>query len=144
MQLASVDSGKKKENMSNHNYVAPAARAPVADPKLFRPDWTGGVPRDPTLLWLDKNENTDPELAKLTARLLSEIDPSAIYSYPDKTVSLDFYRALPEDIRDFKPIPLDGQELKWIERKNLLAYNFAEADREILDFLSSCSEYSVR
>ncbi len=68
-----------------HHYSAPTARAPVKDPKLFRPDWTGGIPRDPNLLWLDKNENTDPELSKLTARILSEIDPSAIYSYPECT-----------------------------------------------------------
>lgn len=71
--------------MDKNHYVAPVARAPVADPKLCRPDWTGGVPRDPNLLWLDKNENTDPELAKLTTRLLSEIDPTAIYSYPECT-----------------------------------------------------------
>lgn len=71
--------------MSKHHYAAPNARAPVADPKLFRPDWTGGTPRDPNLLWLDKNENADPELAKLTARLLYEIDPAAIYSYPECT-----------------------------------------------------------
>jgi histidinol-phosphate aminotransferase len=69
--------------MSNHHYVAPAARVPVADPKYSRPDWTSGAPRDPNLLWLDKNENTDPELAKLTTRLLSEIDPIAISSYPE-------------------------------------------------------------
>jgi histidinol-phosphate aminotransferase len=71
--------------MSKLPYSAPAARAPVADSKLFRPDWTVGIPREPSLLWLDKNENTDPELSKLTARLLSEIDPSAIYSYPECT-----------------------------------------------------------
>jgi histidinol-phosphate aminotransferase len=71
--------------MNKHNYAAPNARAPVADPKLFRPDWTGGTPRDPNLLWLDKNENADPELAKLTARLLYEIDPAAVYSYPECT-----------------------------------------------------------
>jgi len=71
--------------MDKHNYVAPAAREPVADSSLFRPDWTSGVPRDPGLLWLDKNENTDPELSKLTKRLLSEIDPVAIYSYPECT-----------------------------------------------------------
>jgi len=71
--------------MNNHNYVAPAARASVADPKLFRPDWTVGIPRNPNVLWLDKNENTDPELGKLTTRLLSEIDPITIYSYPECT-----------------------------------------------------------
>ena len=57
----------------------------MADPAFFRPDWTKGVARDPALLWLDKNENTDPELAKLTSRILSEIDQSAIYTYPECT-----------------------------------------------------------
>lgn len=71
--------------MSKYSFVAPHARTSVADPKLFRPDWTQGVPRNPNLLWLDKNENADPELAKLTSRLMSEIDPAAIYSYPECT-----------------------------------------------------------
>jgi histidinol-phosphate aminotransferase len=71
--------------MNKHGFVAPDVRTPVADPKLYRPDWTVGTPRNPSLLWLDKNENTDPELAKLTSRLLSEIDRAAIYSYPECT-----------------------------------------------------------
>jgi histidinol-phosphate aminotransferase len=71
--------------MNKHDFAPPNARIPVADPELFRPDWTVGVPRNPSLLWLDKNENTDPELAILTSRLLSEIDPAAIYSYPECT-----------------------------------------------------------
>lgn len=58
---------------------------PVADPELVRPDWTKGVPRNPDLLWLDKNENTDPRLAALTARIMSEIDPKALYTYPECT-----------------------------------------------------------
>jgi histidinol-phosphate aminotransferase len=70
--------------MQNNLFLA-KARPSVADPKLYRPDWTSGIPRDPKLLWLDKNENTDPELAKLTARLLSEIDPVALYTYPECT-----------------------------------------------------------
>jgi len=71
--------------MSRNNFVAPNARAPVSDPRLFRPDWTAGVPRNPNLLWLDKNENSDPELARLTKSLLSEVDPADIYSYPECT-----------------------------------------------------------
>lgn len=71
--------------MSRNHFTVPGARAPVSDPKLFRPDWTAGVPRNPNVLWLDKNENADPELAKLTKRLLSEVDPSDIYSYPECT-----------------------------------------------------------
>ncbi|MBF0504260.1 MAG: aminotransferase class I/II-fold pyridoxal phosphate-dependent enzyme [Candidatus Omnitrophica bacterium] len=69
--------------MDKHHYIAPKARGPVADPKLFRPDWTTGTPRDPALLWLDKNENTDPEMAKLANRVLSEIDQTAIGTYPE-------------------------------------------------------------
>lgn len=69
--------------MSKQHYVAPRARIPVADPKLFRPDWTTGVPRDPALLWLDKNENADPEMAKLVSRVFSEIDQTAIGTYPE-------------------------------------------------------------
>jgi histidinol-phosphate aminotransferase len=71
--------------MDEQIYTAPSPRSPVADPAFFRPDWTKGVTRDPALLWLDKNENTDPELAQLTSRILSEIDKSAIYTYPEST-----------------------------------------------------------
>jgi histidinol-phosphate aminotransferase len=69
--------------MSLNGFTVPTARGSVADPKLWRPDWTTGVPRDPSLLWLDKNENTDPELAALTARVLGEIDLSALHTYPE-------------------------------------------------------------
>lgn len=63
--------------------TAPRPRASVASSALTRPDWTKGDHRDPNLLWLDKNENTDPELIALTTRLVSEIDPKAIYLYPE-------------------------------------------------------------
>lgn len=66
-------------------HKVPSARASVADPQLTRPDWTKGVPRDPRLLWLDKNENSDPELARLTARLVAEIAPNVRAQYPECT-----------------------------------------------------------
>jgi len=69
--------------MSKHHYIVPMARAAVADPKLFRPDWTVGISRDPALLWLDKNENTDPQMAELVSRVLSDIDQTAIRTYPE-------------------------------------------------------------
>lgn len=69
--------------MNLKGVTTPTARSPVADPKLWRPDWTMGVPRDPSLLWLDKNENTDPELAALTARVLGEIDLTVLCTYPE-------------------------------------------------------------
>jgi len=66
-------------------YQAPLPRLSVGDPELTRPDWTAGVLRDPKLLWLDKNENTDPELAAVTSTLLREISISEIYTYPEIT-----------------------------------------------------------
>ena len=71
--------------INKQRYTAPPARTAVEDPKLFRPDWTKGVPRDPALLWLDKNENTDPEMAKVTARVVAGMDPVHISTYPECT-----------------------------------------------------------
>ncbi len=71
--------------MVQRRYAAPSARVPVADSTLFRPDWTKGVPRRSDMLWLDKNENTDPELVGLAARIMSEISPHAFRTYPECT-----------------------------------------------------------
>ena len=72
-------------------FATPRARASVADPELTRPDWTKGTPRDPRLLWLDKNENSDPQLNAVTRRVLAAIDPKSIYTYPE---SRSFYEKL--------------------------------------------------
>lgn len=64
-------------------FIAPAPRAAVADPELTRPDWTKSAPRDPRLLWLDKNENSDPELAAFTAKVIAEVAPSHAWTYPE-------------------------------------------------------------
>jgi len=83
LHLISVNYVKDKGNMDKHHYVTPTARAPVADPNLLRPDWTLGVPRKPNLLWLDKNENNDPELAEVVRRVLAEIPIESLYCYPE-------------------------------------------------------------
>ena len=62
---------------------------------------------------------------------------ATIHSYFDKTVCLDFYRALPEDMDKFTPEPLDKQEFAWVDRRDLLTYDFAEADRRIIEFLAN-------
>lgn len=67
-------------------YKGPLPRPSVCDPELTRPDWTTGVLRDPKLLWLDKNENTDLELAAVTSKVLREIPISEIYAYPEITL----------------------------------------------------------
>ena len=63
--------------------MTPAPRSPVADDALWRPDWTVGEARDPARLWLDKNENADPALNELVARIVAEVAAEACYTYPE-------------------------------------------------------------
>ncbi len=71
--------------------MVPKPRPAVADPDLWRPDWLAGERRDPRRLWLDKNENRDPEYLALVARVVGGIDPSVLSAYPDNG---DLYRKL--------------------------------------------------
>lgn len=64
-------------------YVTPSARTEVMDPGLVRPNWVNGDSRDADLLWLDKNENLDPALMALTSRVLAEVPPIALCTYPE-------------------------------------------------------------
>lgn len=77
--------------MTKTAYAAPAARQAIVDSALTRPDWTKGIERNPELLWLDKNENSDPTLNEVTRRVLTEVDPRNLYCYPE---SADLYRKL--------------------------------------------------
>jgi len=63
--------------------MIPSPRLPVADAGLARPDWTQGMARDPKLLWLDKNENTDPEHLAQVTEILGAIDPVTYATYPE-------------------------------------------------------------
>ena len=47
---------------------SPPPRAAVASDLLRRPDWTVGNFRDPSRLWLDKNENSDPQYLRAGRR----------------------------------------------------------------------------
>jgi histidinol-phosphate aminotransferase len=69
----------------------PLPRKPILSPSLTRPDWTVAQPRDPKMLWLDKNENLDPELARLTHQVVRDAVPDAVNLYPD---SAGLYRKL--------------------------------------------------
>jgi histidinol-phosphate aminotransferase len=77
------------------NRSAPPPRGPVADSDLERPDWTRGEARDPALLWLDKNENVDPELARITRAVLADVAAEALYAYPE---SGPLYRKLADHL----------------------------------------------
>lgn len=69
--------------MTSQAYAPPAPRDAVEAPGLSRPAWTTGVPRDRRLLWLDKNENADPELGAVVRRVLLEVGPDALSTYPE-------------------------------------------------------------
>lgn len=73
------------EQTASITHTVPPARKAVIDQRLMRPDWTAGVARDPRLLWLDKNENTDPHLGAIVQRVVAEVDPMALSTYPECT-----------------------------------------------------------
>ncbi len=56
---------------------------PLRDPELTRPSTWLSVPRADEPLWLDKNENLDPELAAFNASLLASVDSQALRVYPE-------------------------------------------------------------
>ncbi|WP_236713930.1 pyridoxal phosphate-dependent aminotransferase [Leptospira interrogans] len=58
-------------------------RKPLLDPGLQRPDWQLLSPRVDQKLWLDKNENLDPELLKITSKILRDLNPLSLCTYPE-------------------------------------------------------------
>jgi histidinol-phosphate aminotransferase len=63
--------------------MIPTPRAAIADAGLTRPGWLKVVGRDPALLWLDKNENNDPQHRARIAHLLAGIDSATYSTYPE-------------------------------------------------------------
>ena len=57
--------------------------AALQNPKLVRPETWKSIPRPDDLLWLDKNENLDPALLAFTGRLLHDLDPLHLATYPE-------------------------------------------------------------
>ena len=79
--------------------------------------------------------------ACLARELLEELGVSSVvgpelltveHTYPERTVRLHF-RAC--EIAG-EPLPLLGQEIRWIERAELGSLEFPEADRELIEMLS--------
>ncbi len=75
--------GGGEVSAQDHDLYIPPVRPQIADPALQRPDWTETGKRDSHLLWLDKNENTDPVLTGVVFRALAEMDPRVVANYPD-------------------------------------------------------------
>lgn len=63
--------------------MIPIPRSPISNPDLWRPDWLHNVRRDPRMLWLDKNENRDPQQLALIARVTASLDSDVLATYPD-------------------------------------------------------------
>lgn len=61
----------------------PPPRPALADPALVRPNRARPETRDPTRLWLDKNENPDRNLAAVVREVIAGLPPEAHLSYPD-------------------------------------------------------------
>lgn len=66
-------------------------RRSLANPNLQRPSAVNLKPRSPNSVWLDKNENLDPALLKVSATILDSIPNTAIATYPE---SAELYQKL--------------------------------------------------
>ena len=60
---------------------------------------------------------------------------TVVHAYPEKTVELFFYRC---DLLG-EPKPMMGQEMRWVDRSELAALPFPEADRDLIRLLSASS-----
>jgi histidinol-phosphate aminotransferase len=58
-------------------------RKSLLNPELQRPSALKSVPRDSNKLWLDKNENLDPELMALTHAMLADLPSPTVATYPE-------------------------------------------------------------
>lgn len=58
-------------------------RKSLLNKSLQRPSALNSTYRDLNYLWLDKNENIDPELLKVSAKILSEIPDLTLATYPE-------------------------------------------------------------
>ena len=58
-------------------------RSSLLDPSLQRPSALNSQPRDPSLIWLDKNENLDPALLDVTVAALHAVSREALACYPE-------------------------------------------------------------
>ena len=59
---------------------------------------------------------------------VGELVHTVTHSYPEKTVELFFYRC---DLQG-EAKPMMGQEMRWVDRTELAALAFPEADRDLI------------
>ena len=63
---------------------------------------------------------------------VGELAHTVTHTYPEKTVQLFFYRC---DLRG-EPKPMMGQQMRWVDKRELAQLPFPEADRELITLLS--------
>jgi len=68
-------------------------RPEVFSKDLWRPDWTQSANRPLEKLWLDKNENSDPQLNDVIMEVLRSLGKEVVYGYSDLSF---LYRKLSE------------------------------------------------
>ena len=66
-------------------------RRSLLNPKLQRPSALSSQSREAKRLWLDKNENLDPDLMKVTKNVLDQMSSISLATYPEAG---DVYRKL--------------------------------------------------
>jgi len=63
---------------------------------------------------------------------VGELIESVDWTYPEKTVRLLFFRCALEG----EPMPLEGQEMRWVAAADLAGYTFPDADTTLIGRLS--------
>ena len=88
-----------------------------------------------------KVHDHETHVEALRREIFEELDAIAVvgdlahtvtHAYPEKIVQLFFYRC---DLLG-EPKPMVGQEMRWIDRRELKALPFPDADRELITLLS--------
>ena len=64
---------------------------------------------------------------------VGEVVHQVTHAYPEKVVELHFYRCGFGGV----PKPMMGQEMRWVPRAELAALPFPEADRDLVQLLST-------
>jgi len=59
------------------------SRRSLQNPDIRRPSALASMPRDPSMLWLDRNENLDQKLLEVSDDILKRLDPLALATYPE-------------------------------------------------------------
>ena len=89
--------------------------------------------REPSETWQDCLIRELQEELAITVTV-GELRYETIHHYPEKSVQLRFYAAA---LISGEPQPIDCAAVAWVCPKDLAAYAFPEADRELVTLLAA-------